>query len=75
MSPRRSMGSRRMYTGWRVASFLDASHTGQAMVDALMVPCPACNRTAGNACVLPAGTEHQGIFLHHERIALGGKSR
>ncbi len=53
---------------------IDTSATVQAMIDAMAVHCPECKRVAGNACEIPAGLEHQGIFLHHQRVAAGARA-
>jgi hypothetical protein len=53
---------------------IDSSTAVQAMIDAMAVQCPECSRVAGNACELPAGLEHLGIFVHHQRIAAGARA-
>lgn len=50
---------------------MDSSRTLQALIDAMAVKCPVCNRAPGNACELPKGLEHLGVFVHHQRIAAG----
>lgn len=66
------------YYGWhpdiiRVDTAMRANNTVQAVVWALMVPCPECARRINETCVLPEDLEHQGIFVHHQRIAEGAK--
>lgn len=53
---------------------MDTSTSLQAVINAMAVQCPECQRPMGNSCVLPDGLTHMGIFVHHQRIARGGRS-
>lgn len=59
---------------YRTQRTIDTSTTVQAMINALAVQCPECERVMGEACTIPAGLEHQGLFVHHERIAAGDRA-
>lgn len=64
-------GGTRWTPDFQTQGVMDTSRTLQALIDAMAVKCPVCNRAPGNACELPKGLEHLGVFVHHQRIAAG----
>lgn len=50
-----------------------SNSTVLALMRALTIKCPTCWRDEGDACVLPPELSHQGLYVHHSRIAAGNK--